>query len=216
MARLKQKNARKICPQILPKSWRFPGFLTGNMAIVFENFPKSSFDHVAWDVNLFIFIFLFWFFGFLGLSKMASFRHKKTIHWIRGREHRHHQQRIANLVGAQVVSLLRGSLSSSSRRKWSAFVLFCFVMLVLVLFACCAAASVCGYRRQLHGFICWLWRRWRTWCQCYRRRLCTERERERCVCVYVSARAVNARCDQELEACDITRQLPGFVRALMF
>ncbi len=43
-----------------------------------------------------------------------------------------------------------------------------------------------------------------------------ERERERCVCVYVSARAVNARCDQELEACDITRQLPGFVRALMF
>jgi nitrate reductase NapE component len=40
--------------------------------------------------------------------------------------------------------------------------LFCFVMLVLVLFACCAAASVCGYRRQLHGFICWLWRRWRT------------------------------------------------------
>jgi len=43
-----------------------------------------------------------------------------------------------------------------------------------------------------------------------------ERERERGVCVYVSARGVNARCDQELEACDITRQLPGFVRALMF
>jgi hypothetical protein len=34
-------------------------------------------------------------------------------------------------------------------------------------------------------------------------------ERERSVCVYVSARAVNARCDQEQEACDITRQLPG-------
>jgi len=43
-----------------------------------------------------------------------------------------------------------------------------------------------------------------------------ERERERGVCVYVSARGVNARCDQELEACDITRQLPGFVRVLMF
>jgi hypothetical protein len=67
------EEARKICPQILPKSWRFPGFLTGNMAIFFENFPKSSLDHVARDVNLFIYLFMV----FLGLSKMASFRHKK-------------------------------------------------------------------------------------------------------------------------------------------
>ncbi len=36
------------------------------MAIVFENFPKSSLNHVAWDVNLFIYFcfFVFWFFGF--------------------------------------------------------------------------------------------------------------------------------------------------------
>jgi len=41
------------------------------MAIVFEHFPKNSLDRVAWDVNLF--------FGFLGLSKMASFRHKNQF-----------------------------------------------------------------------------------------------------------------------------------------
>lgn len=215
MARLQQKKARKICPHILPKSWRFPGFLTGNMAIFFWKIPKKFPRPCCLGRKFFYFyFFVFVLFLFFGFEQNGEFSPQKTIHWIRGREHRHHQQRIANLVGAQVVSLLRGSLSSSSRRKWSAFVLFCFVMLVLVLLACCAAASVCGYRRQLHGFICWLWRRWRTWCQCYRRRLCTQRER--CVGVYVSARAVNARCDQELEACDITRQLPGFVRALMF
>ncbi len=56
-----EESARKICPQILPKSWRFPGFLTGNMAIFFENFPKSSLEHVAWDVNFcFCFFLVFW------------------------------------------------------------------------------------------------------------------------------------------------------------
>jgi hypothetical protein len=57
-------------------------------------------------------------------------------------------------------------------------------MLVLVLLACCAAASVCGYRRQLHGFVCLSLEALENVMPMLQKKIMQrEREREMCLCL---------------------------------